>query len=630
MRTALAIAALLGAAAARSSGSDRRDELSCRERFLKACPLGSELGGGECLRCLRRKHTVLRGCTPRTGQQWCLEGEGGVKSGKTGTRTSSAPGADAPAPTSSRSSRTSDSGREKSSSSDRKSSSGSSKSKSGFKSVVPIVAGDLFVVQAKHVGGRRAVLASFHGDTNGLATVPVTEAVGKYHRKQKDSMMVFGMDGNTYGQPAKDQQGLQQFADWLGQHGLATVWGPKPDNAKHTTFNARTYLQPQLNKAALSTEREAKGDKNCKDHIVVPEGTAVSDVQRDNTGKGTYNDDTVFPTLTFPSDHGVLAATLSMGDTKLRVATWNVAAINNNPFEYWITAGPDYNNLLEKVAELVTSPGSADVLVSEVFTEAMWQQLRAKMAAVRGWDKKLDWVDSRWKKDVSQRKIISGFLKDGGIGKKRLASMPDRVTNTISAPQGTLYRPTVVNCYDGDLGTMQQWFDAWTTFFFNATVDATGKRPVDVLPPILRKKYPAVTEEEEEHSQPLQLLMQGVFDAILVHMVNKVAPKWQGIRKEMCGALNIGKDARTLAIIEQQYGDADVVFLQEVASTLVSQARKGPVGERFHILIPANFDKSRNQNSVILLNKKRWEADADEVTATVMPEAAAVKRKSKH
>ena len=33
----------------------------------------------------------------------------------------------------------------------------------------------------------------------------------------------------------------------------------------------------------------------------------------------------------------------------LRVATWNIAAINNNPFEYWITHDDaDYNMLAAK------------------------------------------------------------------------------------------------------------------------------------------------------------------------------------------------------------------------------------------------------------------------------------------
>ena len=37
-------------------------------------------------------------------------------------------------------------------------------------------------------------------------------------------------------------------------------WGDAPDPTKHTTYNARTFLQPQLQKAARSTEKASKGD----------------------------------------------------------------------------------------------------------------------------------------------------------------------------------------------------------------------------------------------------------------------------------------------------------------------------------------------------------------------------------
>ena len=37
-----------------------------------------------------------------------------------------------------------------------------------------------------------------------------------------------------------------------------------------------------------------------------------------------------------------------------------------------------------------------------------------------------------WQASFSQRKIISGFMKDRSLGEKRLASMPDRVTNTVT------------------------------------------------------------------------------------------------------------------------------------------------------------------------------------------------------
>ena len=55
----------------------------------------------------------------------------------------------------------------------------------------------------------------------------------------------------------------------------------------------------------------------------------------------------------------------------LRVATWNIAAINNNPFEYWITHDDaDYNALMEGVQSFIDQPGERDVPVSQVFTPA--------------------------------------------------------------------------------------------------------------------------------------------------------------------------------------------------------------------------------------------------------------------
>lgn len=55
----------------------------------------------------------------------------------------------------------------------------------------------------------------------------------------------------------------------------------------------------------------------------------------------------------------------------LRVATWNVAAINNNPFEYWITHDdPKYNQMMQDVQAFLDEPGAADVAVSTVLTEA--------------------------------------------------------------------------------------------------------------------------------------------------------------------------------------------------------------------------------------------------------------------
>jgi len=319
--------------------------------------------------------------------------------------------------------------------------------------------------------------------------------------------------------------------------------------------------------------------------------------------------------------HGSLSEAAS--PATLRLATWNIAAINNNPFEYWIThSDPDYNTLMADVQAFVDAPAERDVPVEEVFSESRWQELKALMAA-EGWD--VDGTEARWHEDFRSRKIISGFLKDRSIGEKRLASMPDRVTNTIHTRGGSVScRPTVINCYEGDLGSGDKWWVEWKQFMF-ATQLATGDgdsktRPAAMLKPIKRAKYPAVSAEEEAMSLPLQTLSQAIFDAILVHIVNSVSPsgRWQQLRQEMCDALNRHKDTRTLEILQQTYGTTDAVFLQEAAASFRTSAAKR-LGGRYIVAAPSTLDTSRDQNSLLLLRRDLFlEASLVDRTEEVM------------
>ena len=50
------------------------------------------------------------------------------------------------------------------------------------------------------------------------------------------------------------------------------------------------------------------------------------------------------------------------GARGLKIATWNIAAVNNNPFEYWIThSDPAYQNLMVDVQSLIDKPGTSTV-----------------------------------------------------------------------------------------------------------------------------------------------------------------------------------------------------------------------------------------------------------------------------
>lgn len=307
----------------------------------------------------------------------------------------------------------------------------------------------------------------------------------------------------------------------------------------------------------------------------------------------------------------------------LSVSTWNIAAINNNPFEYWITydENPEYQNIMKNIEEFIEAPGDNDVPVKNVFTEEMFTKLEARMNAV-GWPN----VRSYWENDFQNRQIVSGFMKDPLLGSKRLASMPDRITNTINVVGSTepVCRPTVINMYGGDLSTLDKWWKSWEAFMFDdaltVSTDMT-KKPFEMLQGIKKAKYPAITEQEEADSLPLQTMCGAIFDAILVHMMNTVSqPKvWQPLKKTMVESLNKKKVPHTLEILNKVYGGADIITLQEVSGSLIDQAKYGALGKKFWVAAPADMDAVRDQNSVIMLSKKTFpEGVVSEITDRVV------------
>jgi len=309
---------------------------------------------------------------------------------------------------------------------------------------------------------------------------------------------------------------------------------------------------------------------------------------------------------------------------ELNIATWNIAAINNNPFEYWITYddNPVYQQLMVDLEGVVRSPGGEqDVQVEKVFTQPMFDQLIASMKNI-GWEN-LDQVERMWHDDFKQRQIVEGFLREPKLGKKRLASMPDRFTNTIALSGGELaYRPTVINCYRGDLSSQEQWFDNWQKFFFEDTLQLAGEEKSsfvhEMLSPIRHSKYPAITPEEELISLPLQLVCQGIFDAILVHLMNQLAStSWQPMKQEMCQNLNLQKVPRTIKILERSYVHNDAILLQEVSSDFITKLTSSPMALSHHIVLPAKLDTKRDQNSIILLNKIKFGPNIKETTVEI-------------
>jgi hypothetical protein len=176
----------------------------------------------------------------------------------------------------------------------------------------PLERGDLLVVNAQDARGHEFVVASFHGDTNGLATKPVVNAVHTVAEKHiPGSNIIFGMDANTYLKAKEGCQSVDDFLTHCESLGLRSCWHGHAQDACFTCCNARTYLQPQLNKAIRQAEKMKKGDLNPKDHILFQSSSYdVVAVHKDNTGERRYIEEMSFPTLRFPSDHAIVSVVL--------------------------------------------------------------------------------------------------------------------------------------------------------------------------------------------------------------------------------------------------------------------------------------------------------------------------------
>eukprot|EP00811_Abedinium_folium_P028032 NODE_4306_length_1907_cov_5.655056.p1 GENE.NODE_4306_length_1907_cov_5.655056~~NODE_4306_length_1907_cov_5.655056.p1 ORF type:complete len:528 (-),score=188.39 NODE_4306_length_1907_cov_5.655056:322-1674(-) len=240
----------------------------------------------------------------------------------------------------------------------------------------------------------------------------------------------------------------------------------------------------------------------------------------------------------------------------------------------------------------------------------------------------VDKVEAIWESDLSRRTIIAGFLKERSIGAKRFTSMPDRITNTLNTADGRVAcRPTVINNYGMAMPTTGAWFEQWMDFIFKQELPMRQKsggvesvKVCALLKPIPRAKYPEVTEEEEAISIALQVVCLGIFDAMLVHIMNSVAPgTWHSVKAAICEALVVNKMSRTLHVLTSnaEYLEADVIFLQEVAGSFTEAfAKVPPLVERFYIMKPAAADNVRDQNSLILVARRRLGGEPREVALT--------------
>jgi hypothetical protein len=193
---------------------------------------------------------------------------------------------------------------------------------------------------------------------------------------------------------------------------------------------------------------------------------------------------------------------------------------------------------------------------------------------------------------------VVAYLGDRSIGKKRLVSLPDRVTAGLGGG-----RPGATTAFAGSIGSMDEWWSAWTRFVFEG--EALGK-----IVPHPEKYRAALTEVEVELSVSLQLLHLAMFDGALVQVLNDVAPGWMDVKRQL---LAVDKVSLCAKILKEAYSSFDVLLLQEVTT-----AGRSAIAEAlpdFEVVAGA----SHGQDSLVVVRKERF-ADVVNETATFAPD----------
>ena len=145
-----------------------------------------------------------------------------------------------------------------------------------------------------HGPGSASFFASFHGDTNGLLTPYILKALNARRREfGQFGWLMVGIDANAHckGEPGK-KLGINTLLAFMRTKRtcsplLTSCWKLQTrEIVKHnfdlsklemddmvTTYNARTFLQTQLNKAVRVSELQTSKltDRNPKDLIIYPE-----------------------------------------------------------------------------------------------------------------------------------------------------------------------------------------------------------------------------------------------------------------------------------------------------------------------------------------------------------------------
>jgi hypothetical protein len=178
-----------------------------------------------------------------------------------------------------------------------------------------LATGDLCAFAVRGLGGRSPrVLASLHGDSDGLCTVPVLTALCAVAAElYPDHKILIGIDASA-NLPSQSSPQLLSAIDYhptaavsdkspqqarprppclesvIAGLGLSSCWDDQLDKGSlWTVFQARTALQPQIHKAVGPSAARGRRHLQLKDWILFScPGLSLRSVGRDNTGRSAF------------------------------------------------------------------------------------------------------------------------------------------------------------------------------------------------------------------------------------------------------------------------------------------------------------------------------------------------------
>jgi hypothetical protein len=165
--------------------------------------------------------------------------------------------------------------------------------------------GDLVLIRARHVmSGRKFLIASFHGDANGLSTIPFLRDLRQEVRDE--DIVIIGSDTNAHYDSGDEGSKLKYstFESFVSSYSWEIVNKGYP-----TTRSCRTFFQAQAHKGHHAEDIQFASDP--KDNIIFRDLTLV-----DSHIIFGESESAPIPNKQVPSDHAIVLATLDLKDKR--------------------------------------------------------------------------------------------------------------------------------------------------------------------------------------------------------------------------------------------------------------------------------------------------------------------------